>query len=151
MPSLRRYTGQVAMMENSMKLASLAMVLGTTVALAACGSMGSSPSSSQGRSTPAQAADGTLIGPDGKTLYVFSKDVKGSGASACYDACAKFWPPLGVAATAQPIGDYTILTRTDGMRQWAYKGQPLYYYAKDAKPGDKVGDGVGGAWKVAKP
>lgn len=121
----------------------------TALALAGCGSM--STSSSQVPSTPTQASDGTLIGPTGKTLYFFSKDDKGSGASACYDACAANWPPLGVAATAQPMGDYNIIVRTDGKRQWAYKGQPLYYFAKDAKPGDKTGDGVGGLWKVAKP
>src|SRR5690606_33317692 len=118
---------------------------------AGCGSMGSPTSPSQVPSTPTQAADGTLIGPTGKTLYFFSKDQKGSGASSCYDTCATNWPPLDVAATAKPIGDYSIIVRKDGSRQWAYKGQPLYYYAKDAKPGDKTGDGVGGAWKVARP
>jgi len=142
---------ELSTMEKRMKLVSMALALGTAVALAGCGSIGSAPSSAQAPGTPTQTADGTLIGPKGMTLYVFSKDVKGSGASSCYGACAKFWPPLDVAPTAQPIGDYTILVRTDGMRQWAYKGQPLYYYAKDAKPGDKIGDGVGGSWAVAKP
>ena len=26
--------------------------------------------------------------------------------------------------------------RDDGSRQWAFKGKPLYYWAKDQKPGD---------------
>jgi predicted lipoprotein with Yx(FWY)xxD motif len=39
----------------------------------------------------------------------------------------------------------------DGKKQWAAKGWPLYYWAKDTKPGDKTGDGVGEAWKIAKP
>src|SRR5699024_3097174 len=30
--------------------------------------------------------------------------------------------------------------RDDGTRQWAYKGQPLYTYAKDQKAGDMTGD-----------
>ncbi len=102
-------------------------------------------------STPTQASDGTLIGPDGRTLYVFAKDVAGSGQSACVGACAANWPPLSVAASAKPLGDYTIITRADGSKQWAFKGMPLYYYAKDAKPGDRQGDGVGGQWRVAKP
>ena len=102
-------------------------------------------------STLTQAADGTLIGPDGRTLYVFAKDVAGSGKSTCVDACAANWPPLGVAATAVPLGDYTIITRADGSKQWAFKGMPLYYYAKDTKSGDRLGDGVGGNWKIAKP
>ena len=102
-------------------------------------------------STPTVATDGTLIGPDGRTLYVYSRDARGSGKSACVDQCAANWPPLGVAATAVPLGDYTIITRADGSKQWAFRGMPLYYYVKDTKPGDKLGDGVGGIWKIARP
>ena len=102
-------------------------------------------------STPTKDTDGTLIGPDGRTLYVYSRDARGSGKSACVDQCAANWPPLGVASTAQSIGEYTVITRADGNKQWAYKGMPLYYFAKDAKPGDKLGQGVGGVWAVARP
>ncbi|MCY1368458.1 Secreted repeat [compost metagenome] len=50
------------------------------------------------------------------------------------------------------MGGYTIIVREDGKKQWAYKGWPLYYWAKDTKAGDKTGDGVAnGAWKVARP
>ena len=102
-------------------------------------------------STPTVTQDGTLIGPDGRTLYFFSRDARGSGKSACVDQCATNWPPLAVAATAKPIGDYTIVSRADGSKQWAYKGMPLYYFAKDTKPGDKTGQGMGGVWTVARP
>ncbi|GAB2472820.1 MAG: ATP-binding protein [Comamonas sp.] len=116
--------------------------------LAGCSMFGSAPKTS----TPTRAADGTLIGPEGRTLYVFTKDMAGSGTSACYSQCATNWPPLTVAPAAQPTGDYTIIARTDNTRQWAYKGQPLYYFAKDSKPGDKLGDGMaGGLWKVVRP
>ena len=102
-------------------------------------------------STPTVAQDGTLLGPDGRTLYVFSRDSRGSGTSVCVAQCAVNWPPLGVATAAKPIGDYTIVTRADGSKQWAHKGMPLYYYVKDTKPGDKLGAGMGGVWAVAKP
>ena len=50
-----------------------------------------------------------------------------------------------------PSGDWTIVTRDDGQKQWAYKGKPLYGFAKDTKAGDKTGDGfLNGAWHVAK-
>jgi predicted lipoprotein with Yx(FWY)xxD motif len=49
------------------------------------------------------------------------------------------------------FGEYTMLTRGDGSNQWAYKDKPLYRFAKDQKPGDLTGDGVGGVWHVAKP
>ncbi len=117
--------------------------------LAACGTGGGMHHARP--STPTQTVDGTLIGPDGRTLYVFTRDAQGSGASACYAQCAVNWPPLAVAPGAQPQGDYSIIVRSDDTRQWAYKGQPLYYFAKDAKPGEKLGDGVNGVWKVARP
>jgi predicted lipoprotein with Yx(FWY)xxD motif len=89
---------------------------------------------------------------DGKmmTLYTFAKDQP--GVSNCNDNCAKNWPPLAAAPDAQPNGDWTIITRADGSKQWAYKGMPLYTWSKDAKPGDATGEGVGnGAWKTAAP
>lgn len=91
---------------------------------------------------------GTVILTDAKgmTLYIFEKDA--DGKSACTGNCAKNWPPLAAAADAKPMGDWTIITRDDGSKQWAYKGKPLYGWVKDAKPGDTTGDGVG-AWKMA--
>ena len=130
----------------SIKLTALAIPL-SALLLAACGTTGTTTSAS----TPVKAADGSLVGPNGRTLYTFSKDVAGSGTSACYQQCATNWPPLAVAASAKPMGDFNIIIRDDNTRQWAYKGQPLYSFVKDSKPGDKTGDGVGGNWKVARP
>jgi predicted lipoprotein with Yx(FWY)xxD motif len=93
--------------------------------------------------------DGALTDAKGMTLYTFDKDTPGK--SACNGPCAASWPPLMATATDKPTGDYTIVTRDDGAKQWAYKGQPLYLWVKDTKPGDKTGDGVNGVWKTAKP
>ncbi|MEG1456920.1 MAG: hypothetical protein RSC66_15285, partial [Comamonas sp.] len=35
--------------------------------------------------------------------------------------------------------------------QWAYKGRPLYFWAKDSRPGDATGEGVGNVWRLARP
>ncbi len=43
------------------------------------------------------------------------------------------------------------MTRDDGRRQWAYKGKPLYTWARDQQPGDRTGDGFNNLWRVAKP
>jgi predicted lipoprotein with Yx(FWY)xxD motif len=48
-------------------------------------------------------------------------------------------------------GDYSVITRDDGTKQWALKGKPLYYWVKDQKPGDTTGDGVNSVWHTAKP
>lgn len=120
----------------------------TTVALLA-GCAGNMPwSHHDATDMPTRTSDGMLIGPNGKTLYTYAKDAKNAGTSACYDQCASNWPPLTAPATAKPMGDYSTIVRSDGTRQWAYQGQPLYYFAKDAKKGDKNGHGVGGAWKI---
>jgi predicted lipoprotein with Yx(FWY)xxD motif len=84
----------------------------------------------------------------GMTLYIFDKDE--ANKSNCYGECAAAWPPLMAAADAQPEGEWTIVERTDGTRMWAYEGKPVYTYAKDTKPGDVTGDGVGGVWHVSK-
>lgn len=85
------------------------------------------------------------------TLYTFDKDTAGSGKSACNGGCATNWPPFMAADSDKPSGDFTIVTRDDGKKQWAAKGWPLYYWVKDTKPGGKTGDGVNGTWKTAKP
>lgn len=100
---------------------------------------------------PAKVTDGVLVGPNGMTLYTFDKDTAGSGKSVCNAGCATNWPPLMASDADQPDADYTIVTRDDGKKQWALKGKPLYFWAKDTKPGDKTGDGVLGAWHTATP
>jgi predicted lipoprotein with Yx(FWY)xxD motif len=105
--------------------------------------------SSAGAQAPAKVADGVLVDAKGMTLYTFDKDA--GGKSACNGPCAGNWPPLMAAADAKASGDWSIVTRDDGSKQWAYKGKPLYGWTKDQKPGDRTGDGfLNGAWHVAK-
>jgi predicted lipoprotein with Yx(FWY)xxD motif len=82
------------------------------------------------------------------TLYVFDRDV--GGKSACNGPCATNWPPLLVFGDGSATGDWTIIVREDGGKQWAFKGKPLYTWSKDTKAGDKTGDGVNNIWHVAK-
>ena len=100
---------------------------------------------------PVNMQSGVLTNADGMTLYVFDKDAAGAGKSACNGDCATNWPPLMATAGDKASGDYSIITRDDGSRQWAYKGKPLYRWAKDQKPGDTTGDGVKNVWHAAKP
>ena len=90
-----------------------------------------------------------LVDAKGMTLYTFDRD---SGSkSNCSGQCAKNWPPLAAPANAQASGDWTVITRDDGSKQWAYKGKPLYLWVKDTKPGEVTGDGVNNVWHVAMP
>ena len=106
---------------------------------------------SMSASAPAMASGGVLTGPNGMTLYTFDKDAAGSGKSVCNGPCATNWPPLMATDTDKASGDYSIVTRDDGKKQWALKGKPLYYWVKDSKPGDMTGDGFNKVWQVAKP
>ena len=101
--------------------------------------------------SPAKVSDGVLVGPNGMTLYVFDRDTAGSGKSVCNGPCATNWPPLMAAETDKASGDYTVVTRDDGKKQWAMKGKPLHYWIKDTKAGDKTGEGVQNVWRTAKP
>ncbi|MFA4969719.1 MAG: hypothetical protein WC540_08805 [Sulfuritalea sp.] len=98
---------------------------------------------------PAMVSKGMLTGSNGMTLYTFDKDA--GGKSACNGPCAANWPPLMAMDSDAASGDYSIITRDDGKKQWALKGKPLYYWVKDQKPGDTTGDGFNSVWHVAKP
>ena len=124
-----------------MKLAVIATL--TAALLGGCASMSAS--------SPAKLMDGMLVGPNGMTLYTFDRDVAGSGKSVCNGPCATNWPPLMAADSDKAMGDYMVITRDDGKKQWAMKGKPLYYWIKDTKAGDKTGDGVQSVWHIVKP
>lgn len=123
----------------------LARILGAAALIAVTGSAVAQTG------TPVKVEGGILVGQKGMTLYVFDKDPAGAGKSVCNGPCAGNWPPLAAGSDAKPSGDYSVITRDDGSKQWAHKGKPLYYWAKDQKPGDKTGDGFNKVWHVANP
>ena len=102
---------------------------------------------------PAKVADTSkgkaLVDAKGMTLYVFDRDA--DGKSNCNGPCATNWPPLAASADGKPMGSWTVVTRDDGSRQWAYRTKPLYTWSKDTKPGDVTGDGFNNIWHVAQP
>ncbi len=97
-----------------------------------------------------KVAAGMFTDAKGMTLYTFDND-KEANKSTCTGNCLNNWPAVKAEASDKDMGDWTVITRDDGTKQWAYKGKPLYYFAQDKAAGDKVGDGRGGIWHVAKP
>jgi predicted lipoprotein with Yx(FWY)xxD motif len=98
-----------------------------------------------------KADGGMIVNGKGMTVYTFDKDVANSGKSTCNDGCATAWPPVMAEASSKPSGNMTIVTRDDGTKQWAYKGLPVYLFAKDTKKGDKAGDNFKDVWHIVKP
>ena len=96
-----------------------------------------------------KVANGTFTDVKGMTLYTFDND-KEPNKSACAGNCLNNWPVLKAEASDKDMGDWKVITRDDGSKQWAYKGNPIYYFAMDKAPGDKVGDGRGMVWHIAK-
>jgi predicted lipoprotein with Yx(FWY)xxD motif len=98
---------------------------------------------------PAMIEQGRLVDHKARTLYTYDKD--SVGKSVCNDQCASNWPPLSAAADSSAEGRWTVITRDDKTRQWAYDGKPLYTFKSDTRKGDAEGDGKGGVWHIVKP
>ena len=120
--------------------ASLATIL-AALFLAACASM----------SMPARVSNGALTDQKGMTLYTFDRDVAGSGKSACNGPCLANWPAFMATSTDTGSGDWTVVTRDEGTKQWAFKGKPLYTFAKDTGAGETKGEGFNNVWHIARP
>lgn len=89
------------------------------------------------------------VGANNMTLYTFDKDTK--GVSNCNGSCAGLWPPYTTASAPSTLpAGVTLITRSDGSMQFAYKGMPLYYYSADQAVGDMNGDGFNGVWHIVK-
>lgn len=88
---------------------------------------------------------------DGRTVYAFDKDTKGTTASACTGSCRTQWPPVWVTTDLKGQGIRAAvgtIDSTDGKKQATLNGWPLYFYAGDSGIGDVNGQGVGGTWWV---
>lgn len=117
-----------------------------------------------------------LATPEGKTLYWWPRDETTPGKSQCSDersssyrhvtgaqvyfprpdsrgSCADKWPPFIASDGARPEGEWSLIARDDGARQWAYRGKPLHASVKDSQPGEVNGLSVTvtsyGGWEPA--
>lgn len=125
---------------------SISLALAAAASLALASTAFAAPPTKTGTT----AKGSVLTDAKGMTLYTFDKDSEGK--SACNGPCATNWPVLKADANDKAEGAYTIISRDDGSKQWAYKGKPLYTFAKDQKAGDITGDGfLNGAWHLAQP
>ncbi|MEI7992449.1 MAG: hypothetical protein WCH93_08460 [Actinomycetota bacterium] len=134
------------------------------LALAACGSTSSAPTTAVTPTTVVSAATGgahlalaasslgqILVDGSGRTVYLFTND-EGT-VSSCLGGCVSNWPP--VIASAAPTfgdgldaGDFGTTTRPDGTVQVTFYGHPLYTFAGDSQVGDVNGEGVSSVWWV---
>jgi len=96
-----------------------------------------------------------LVGPEGRTVYMFTKDTPDT--SNCYDKCAENWPPLLVKSADELVkgvnlpGKLGTAKRKDDKLQVTYNGWPLYYWKDDKAIGDATGENVGKVWFTIVP
>lgn len=96
----------------------------------------------------AKAGGPALVDHRGHTLYFFDGDLKADRVT-CAGPCINQWIPLPAAELANPVGDFQVISRPDGTKQWSYKGKPLYTYAADLNPSEVNGFGVDKNWRPA--
>lgn len=92
----------------------------------------------------------TLVDLNGMTLYYYERDTTGK-TSNCNGKCVESWVPLSATADAKAIGDFTVISRNDGSKMWAYRYRPLYTSPADKAPGEANGNATTLQWRVARP
>ncbi|MEV0680128.1 hypothetical protein AB0I60_26755 [Actinosynnema sp. NPDC050436] len=109
------------------------------------------------RAAKAGELNPVVVNGAGLTLYRFDKDTANPSTSTCAGDCAKTWPPVTIAKGAKVFvagvkkSDVGTVARSDGQLQVTIKGWPVYRFAKDTRPGDTLGQGVGGTWFGVTP
>lgn len=91
-----------------------------------------------------------LVDPKGMTLYYFDRDDSGN-KSTCNGRCTEKWIPVTAPGNAEAQGDFTVITRNDGSKMWAYRYRPLYTSPADHAPGDANGYDPENLWHRAQP
>lgn len=91
-----------------------------------------------------------LVDLKGMTLYTYERDTSGK-TSSCDGKCTESWIPLSASADAKAVGDFTVITRKDGSKMWAYRYRPLYTSPADKAPGDANGNATTLQWRIARP
>ncbi len=79
-----------------------------------------------------------------KSFSVYSFDKDTAEKSNCSGECAQVWKPIIAPETAQAQGDWSLIARAAGVKQWAFRGKPLYTYTLDPRPSSLEGSDVAG-------
>jgi predicted lipoprotein with Yx(FWY)xxD motif len=71
-----------------------------------------------------------LVTEHGQSVYVSDQD--SPNRSHCDAACTQTWIPIVAPNIARPHGEWSIIERTSGVHQWAFRSSPLYRYVMDS-------------------
>ena len=79
---------------------------------------------------------------NGYSVYASNRDSRHK--SNCTGACLDQWQPILAADFAHPVGEWTTFERSPGVKQWAFRGMPVYRYMGDTRPHSQSGSDVPG-------
>ncbi|WP_020649660.1 hypothetical protein [Solimonas variicoloris] len=65
-----------------------------------------------------------LLTSDNYSVYASQQDAP--DRSNCKGSCLDAWKPIEAPAYAKPRGEFGIIERSPGIRQWTFRRQPLY-------------------------
>lgn len=88
-------------------------------------------------------SNGRLLTTDkNESIYANERDT--ADKSTCYGDCTRTWQPVLAPAAARAHGEWSIVERSPGVRQWVFRGKPLYTYALDQHSWSLQGSDVPG-------
>lgn len=157
------------MRTSTIRYVALAAVAAFAFAACSSSSKGASPSTNPTTTTAATPNTPAAGGPktvslvthadwgkimvDSKGMTLYEDENDKPGKPACTGACLTAWP--AVAAPASPTygagltaSTFSVVTASDGTKQLAANGFPLYTWVNDKKPGDATGQGQNGFYSV---
>lgn len=79
-----------------------------------------------------------------KGFSVYSSDADEPGKSNCTGKCLENWGPVLAPQTAQVKGEWSVVERSPGIKQWAYRGKPLYTFLQEKRTRSVTGSDVPG-------
>jgi len=73
------------------------------------------------------------------TMSVYTYDKDTATKSNCSGTCLDRWKPIVAPDFAVSRGMWSTIVRDDGIKQWVYRGKPVYTYNLDPKENSVVG------------
>lgn len=116
------------------------------------GSAGDAPATREPIGPPARLPPGfqvkvtlrglMLLTDESYSVYAFADDQ--ADKLACTEQCVEIWKPLLAPAMAGSDGEWSVIERAQGVRQWVFRGMPLYTYSLDSDTSSLEGGDVPG-------
>jgi len=82
----------------------------------------------------------------GRTLY--TREGETAKKVLCTEHCLDSWIPLNASLLARAKGEWSVVTRADGSRQWAFRGK-LLYTPSGVDAGANAGSHSDKTWRAA--